>query len=306
VVLPAREDALSFFNREPKLVSHFSRGLKSSPAKSKQPVPSKAQPGGQAAAPAPTTPVRAEESASARRFGEVLLDENLITAAQLETALRLQAASRTYAPIGQVLLASKILTRKQLNALLHRHKKRSRLGDILVKAGRITAEQLHTALNHHRHAPMPLGQALVRLGYVTDMMMRDALCTQLHVNFFDLEPIAIDQGLTSLISERFASRHLVVPLFKVDDILVIAMDDPSRAELIEALQSGLGLHVETVMATPDKLKQAMSRLYGPPLASHVDVFRQRNILIGPIRDTLVAELVPKGLRGVIVAPPSWQ
>jgi hypothetical protein len=306
VVLPAREDALSFFNREPKVVSHFSRGLKSSPAASRQPAPSKARPGTPAAAPAPTTAVTAEESPSARRFGEVLLDENLITAAQLETALRLQAASRTYVPIGQVLLASKILTRKQLNALLHRHKKRSRLGDILVKAGRITAEQLHTALNHHRHAPMPLGQALVRLGYVTDMMMRDALCTQLHVNFFDLEPIAIDQGLTSLISERFASRHLVVPLFKVDDILVIAMDDPSRAELIEALQAGLGLHVETVMATPNKLKQAMSRLYGPPEATHVDVFRQRNILIGPIRDTLVAELVPKGLRGVIVAPPSWQ
>jgi hypothetical protein len=297
---------LSYFSREPKVVSHFSRGPKPAPAVSPKPAPTTGRPGGSAttaaAAPAPVV----EESPSSRRFGEVLLDENLITAAQLETALRLQAASRTYVPIGQVLLASKILTRKQLNTLLHRHKKRSRLGDILVKAGRITAEQLHTALNHHRHAPMPLGQALVRLGFVTDMTMRDALCTQLHVNFFDLEPIAIDQGLTRLISERFAARHLVVPLFKVDDILVIAMDDPSRAELIEALQAGLGLHVETVMATPDKLKQAMARLYGPPLAPHVDVFRQRNILIGPIRDTLVAELVPKGLRGVIVAPPSWQ
>jgi hypothetical protein len=153
---------------------------------------------------------------------------------------------------------------------------------------------------------MPLGQALVRLGYVTDMMMRDALCTQLHVNFFDVEPIAIDQSLARLISERFAARHLVIPLFRVDDVLVVAMDDPSRAELIEALQGGLGLDIEMVMATPDKLKTAMSRLYGPPLAPHVDVFRQRNILIGPIRDQLVAELVTKGLRGVIVAPPSWQ
>jgi hypothetical protein len=92
----------------------------------------------------------------------------------------------------------------------------------------------------------------------------------------------------------------------VDNVLVVAMDDPSRVELIEALQTGLGLNIETVMATPDKVKTAMSRLYGPPLAPHVDVFRQRNILIGPIRDQLVAELVSRGLRGVIVAPPSWQ
>ena len=287
---------MSYFSRDPKVVSHFSRGPKTVAATSVAPSTT-------AVIPSATT---VAESASSRRFGEVLLDENLITAAQLETALRLQAASRTYMPIGQVLLASKILTRKQLNALLHRHKKRSRLGDILIKAGRITADQLHTALNHHKRSPMPLGQALVRLGYVTDMMMRDALCTQLHVNFFDLDPIAIDQSLGRLISERFAARHLVVPLFRVDDVLVIAMDDPSRVELIEALQAGLGLHIETVMATPEKLKAAMSRLYGPPLAPHVDVFRQRNILIGPVRDQLVAELVPKGLRGVIVAPPSWQ
>ena len=283
---------MSYFSREPKVVSHFSRGPKPSPFAS--------------ARPATSTATTIEQSPSARLFGEVLLEENLITAAQLETALRLQAASRSYVPIGQVLLASKILTRKQLTALLHRHNKRGRLGDILVKAGRITADQLHTALTHHRHSPMPLGQALVRLGYVTDMLIRDALCTQLHVNFFDLEPIAIDQSLGRLISERFAARHFVIPLFRVDDVLVVAMDDPSRVELIEALQAGLGLHVETVMATPDKLKAAMSRLYGPPLAPHVDVFRQRNILIGPIRDQLVAELVSKGLRGVIVAPPSWQ
>jgi hypothetical protein len=282
---------LSYFSREPKVVSYFSRGPKPSPV---------------ATARAATSTAIMEPSPSARLFGEVLLEENLITAAQLETALRLQAAARTYVPIGQVLLASKILTRKQLTALLHRHNKRGRLGDILVKAGRITADQLHTALTHHRHSSMPLGQALVRLGYVTDMLMRDALCTQLHVNFFDLEPIAIDQSLGRLISERFAARHFVIPLFRVDDVLVIAMDDPSRVELVGALQTGLGLNVETVMATPDKLKTAMSRLYGPPLAPHVDVFRQRNILIGPIRDQLVAELVSKGLRGVIVAPPSWQ
>jgi hypothetical protein len=60
------------------------------------------------------------------------------------------------------------------------------------------------------------------------------------------------------------------------------------------------------MTTADKLKAAMERLYGQPTAPHVDVFRQRNILIGPIRDQLVADLAMKGLSGIIVAPLSWQ
>jgi hypothetical protein len=293
---------LSHFSREPNVVSHFSRGPQT-------PTPSNRSQG-VATAPAtsaPTIPMAtSEESPSGRRFGEVLVEEKIITAEQLETALRLQAASRIYVPLGQMLLAHRAITRKQLNALLHRHKKRSRLGDILLKAGRITEEQIHAALAHQRRTPMPIGQALIRLGYVNDMLMRDALCTQLHVNFFDLDPIWIDQRLARLISERFAARHLIVPLFQVRDILVVAMDDPSQAEFVERLQESLSLHIEIVTTTPEKMKAAMGRLYGPPVPPDVNVFGRRNILIGPVRDHLVAELAAQGLQGVSVVSPAWQ
>jgi len=297
-----REGTVSDFSREPKVVSHFSRG----------PEPPRHPSGGPVvtahASPAHTTatPANGAESPSARRFGEILVDEKYITAAQLEAALRLQAVSPTYVPIGQVLLANKLITRRQLNALLQHHKRRSRLGEILVKAGRISAEQLHEALAFQRRTPMPIGQALIKLRHVNETVMRDALCTQLHINFFDLDPISIDQALTCLISQRFATRHLVIPLFRVDDVLVVAMDDPSQVEVIEHLQAGLGLHIETVTATTQKLKAAMARLYGPPVAPDVNVFRRANILVGPVRDHLVADLVAQGLRGVAVVPPGWQ
>src|SRR2546426_454405 len=208
-----REGTVSDFSREPKVVSHFSRG----------PEPPRHPSGGPVvtahASPAHTTVSTANgaESPSARRFGEILVDEKYITAEQLEAALRLQAVSPTYVPIGQVLLANKLVTRRQLDALLHRHKKRSRLGEILVKAGRITTAQLHEALAYQRRTPMPVRQALIR-----------------------------------------------------------------------------------------KLKGAIARLYGPAMPPDVDAFRVRNILIGPIRDQLVVELVAKGLRGVSIVPPGWQ
>lgn len=249
------------------------------------------------------TPLRATpspESTSARRFGELLVEENLITAAQLEAALRLQSVSRTYVPIGQVLLANKLITRRTLNAMLHRHGKRSRLGEVLLKARRITAAQLDAALARQRKTPMPIGQALIQLGAVTEMTMRDALCTQLHVNFFDLDPIQIDQKLARLISAQYAARHLIVPLFRVADILVVAVDDPADIQMVERLESHLGMQIEIVTTTLDKLKAAMHRVYGPPIAHEVDVFGRRNILIGPVRDHLVVELVERGLRGVSV------
>ena len=240
------------------------------------------------------------ESTSARRFGELLVEERVISTEQLEAALRLQSVSRSYVPIGQVLLANKFITRRKLNAMLHRHGKRSRLGEILIKAGRITPVQLDVALAHQRKTPMPIGQALIKLGAVTETMMRDALCTQLHVNFFDLDPIHIDQQLARLISQQYAMRHLIVPLFRVADIVVAAVDDPSDLQMIERLEATLGLQIEIVTTATEKLKAAMHRLYGPPSVHEVDVFGRRNILVGPIRDHLVVELVERGLRGVSV------
>ena len=260
--------------------------------------------GGQHTAPngrgVPLPRVSGAESPSARRFGELLVEENVITTEQLEVALRLQSVSRTYAPLGQVLLANKFITRRKLNAMLHRHGKRSRLGELLIKAGRITPVQLDVALAYQRNTPMPIGQALIKLGAVTEITMRDALCTQLHVNFFDLDPIHIDQKLARLISQQYAARHLIVPLFRVAGILVAAVDDPSNIQMIERLEATLGVQIEIVTSTIEKLKGAMHRLYGPSMAHEVDVFGRRNILVGPIRDHLVVELVELGLRGVSV------
>lgn len=287
---------MSQTSREPKTASHVRHDpTPSRHARHKQ---------GASALHSVVTPVVTDatsnhESPSGRRFGEILVDEGIINTTQLNVALQLQTVCPTYTPLGQVLLANNLITRKQLNALLHRHNKRSRLGDILLKLGHITSEQLQEALAHQRRAPLPIGQMLVGLGYVSGAALRDALCTQLHVNFFDLDPIAIDRALARVISERFAARHQLIPLFQVEDILVVAMDDPSQAELIEDLQARLKLHIETVMATTQKLKSAMARLYGPPVSHPTAACRLPSILIGPVRDEFVASLAIKGIRCVV-------
>ena len=251
----------------------------------------------------PAAPEKAcHEAASARRFGELLVADKVITPEQLETALRMQTAARKYVPIGQVLLANKVITRERLNGLLQRYGKRSRFGAILVKAGHITAAQLDEALAHQRRVRMPLGKALITLGYIDEMTMRDALCTQLHVNFFDVDNIVIDQKLGSLISERFATRHQIVPLFCIGKLLVVAMDDPSQAALVENLEAHLGLQIEVVTTTTAKLMAAIKRLYGPAQAPEIDPWARRNILVGPVRDFVVAELAARSLHSVIAVP----
>ena len=82
--------------------------------------------------------------------------------------------------------------------------------------------------------------------------------------------------------------------------LLPSADDPSKSALIESLESHLRLQVEVVTTTTAKLMAAMKRLYGPPLDPDVDPFARRNILVGPIRDFVVAELAGRALAGVSV------
>src|SRR3989442_4503556 len=84
---PLLEGTVSHFSREPKVVSHFSRGPKPPRHPSGGPgvVTARAS-----VAHTTVTPANGEESPSARRFGEILVEEKFITVAQLEAALRLQ------------------------------------------------------------------------------------------------------------------------------------------------------------------------------------------------------------------------
>ena len=67
---------MSHFSRESRVVSHFSRGPEGARARASTTPTVVATPNG-------------EVSPSARRFGEILVEENIITEAQLEAALRL-------------------------------------------------------------------------------------------------------------------------------------------------------------------------------------------------------------------------
>ena len=173
----------------------------------------------------------------------------------------MQASLRHYVPLGQVLLNRGRLTRSLLTTLLRRHNKSARLGDLLVRAGQITTDQLQSALDQQTQRRQPLGYTLMALGYVSEETMRGALCAQLHINFFDLDIVRIDPTLARLITEKYATRRRVVPLFRAGSLLAIAVDDPTDLQVVENLQQLLGMRIEVVTSTTAKIERAIKRLY---------------------------------------------
>jgi Type II secretion system (T2SS), protein E, N-terminal domain len=242
------------------------------------------------------------ETEHGRRFGELLVEEALITREQLQEALRVQGSLCNYLPLGQVLLNQGWLTRRQLTTVLRRHGKSARLGELLVRTGHITPEKLQTALADQQEVRQPLGQTLRALGYVTEEMVREALCAQLHVNFFDLDRIDTDHALVKLVNEKYAIKRRIVPLFRVDQVMVLAVDDPTDVGMIEELQLLLRMRIEIVTSTLARIGRATKRLYGAGPRPAPDPTRHDSILVGNVRDQEVVDLAMKALRVQILPP----
>ncbi len=218
----------------------------------------------------PSASIDAPRPARGLRLGELLVREGFVTGAQIEEALKMQASLDRYVPLGHVLVAQRLISRDQLVTVLERHRRSTRLGDLLVKSGEISQEQLETGLAEQRRAGQPLGETLIRLNFVTEERLRLALCRQLHIRFFNLDAIIIDPTLRSLVNERFALKFRVVPLARVSNTLVAAMDDPTMSRVVDDLHRSTGLRIEVITSTAGAITRALERLYRTEITPRLD------------------------------------
>lgn len=194
-------------------------------------------------------------------LGQLLVRERLITPAQLQDALRVQAETATYAPLGQILVEQRIITQAQLAAVLDRYKKKSRLGDILVETRTITEEQLELALECQEGTGRRLGDILVRLNFATEIQIKQALARQLEITFVELDTVAIDRRLTNLIRRDYAAERRVIPIAMTEDRITLAMDDPTDTDVIEELELCTSCRVDVVTSTSAEFERAFARAY---------------------------------------------
>lgn len=138
-------------------------------------------------------------------------------------------------------------------------KQRARLGDILVAHGVITSEQLAEALETQRHGQQNrlLGEILVGLGFATEEQILSAIAEGCGVPFTRLTPELVDVGVRNALPEPFVLKHLALPLFRVRDVLTVAVAEPSNVFLVEEIAHVAGMNVQIVAATPANLYQML-------------------------------------------------
>ena len=194
-------------------------------------------------------------------LGQRLVEEGLINQSDLDEALRIQNELGAYKPIGQILLDRNLLTQKQLNFILERYDKRPRLGDLMVAAGVISQANLDAALKQQQETRLPIGETLIKLGFITETVMRQALCTQLNIPFIDLDKIEVDRSLGILLNRNYARNHSVLPIGKIGNTVTLAMDDPTDVRTVREIEGFSGFSINIVTSTRSAFWRAYARLF---------------------------------------------
>src|SRR5207245_8528763 len=136
-----------------------------------------------------------------------------------------------------------------------------RIGELLLKEKRITADQLQQALTQHKAQGGKLGFNLVKLGFVKDEEITALLSKQYGVPSINLAQFEIDPGVIKLIPPDTAQKYQIVPLSRAGATLTIAMTDPTNVFAMDDIKFMTGYNVEPVVASETAVTEAITRYY---------------------------------------------
>ena len=144
-----------------------------------------------------------------------------------------------------------------------------RIGELLLKEKRISAEQLQEALTYQKANGGKLGINLVKLGMVSDEDMTSVLSRQYGVPSIDLSRFDIDPSVLRLVPAETAQKYQFIPLSRAGATLTIAMTDPTNVFAMDDVKFMTGYNVEPVVASESMVADAIQRYYngGKPAAA---------------------------------------
>ncbi|HDN85840.1 MAG TPA: type II secretion system protein GspE [Candidatus Omnitrophica bacterium] len=142
------------------------------------------------------------------------------------------------------------------------NKLRKRIGEILMEQGYITSAQLEEALEEQKITGEKLGEIMIRKGWISQEVLNQALANQAGVSTFDLSTYIIDPEVIKLIPEEVATKYKVVPVFRIDNTLTVAMVDPNNVFVIDELSRITGCIIEPVLADEIAIRKAHDQYYG--------------------------------------------
>lgn len=137
-----------------------------------------------------------------------------------------------------------------------------KLGDLLVKTGNLSEEDLRSVLAHQKNSKKKLGQIIVNKKLLSERQLAEVLSRQLKMPLISLARYRPMGEALRLVPENVARRLELVPLAILDNNrLMVAMADPLDVLARDEVMILTGMDVEIGIATPTEINRDLDKFY---------------------------------------------
>ena len=134
--------------------------------------------------------------------------------------------------------------------------------EILENVGLISREQALSARQAADAEDEPVVEVLARSGAVSKEDILKTLAGQFGMEVITLQGLDIPREILDMVSGDVVQRYKVVPVFKNDNVLTVAIGDPLNVDTLDELRYLLKCNVEGVVAPPEEIEKAIANYYG--------------------------------------------
>ena len=135
----------------------------------------------------------------------------------------------------------------------------------LVREGLISYEQLENAQEIACVQSINVAQALIKMKLITEQSLLSFIEAKLHIPFVELENYSLDTKCLKYISFNDAIKYRVIPLFKIEKTLTVAMSDPldlfAIDKIVESIDENSEFEIDPVLASDIAIQNKIEEYY---------------------------------------------
>ena len=208
------------------------------------------------------------------RLGKLLLDNELVTAGQIQDAL-VKQLSTPEVPLGEILCQMGALRSDDLELFLNGSNKRRKLIENLLKNKLIDESGLNDATTLSQREQLSIEKAMLKLNLLSEEHLARAIASQSDLPYMDISQFKLGQEMARILNANFAQRHKIVPIALDGQSLTIAMAFPLPLNELRHIEKITQCRIIPVIAKERDIVAAMQQfvhIESPTAATNASPF----------------------------------
>ena len=127
----------------------------------------------------------------------------------------------------------------------------------LISDGLLTEDQARDAQNKAAKSGSHFVSVVVESKMVSAARLAEIASIEFGTPLLDLNAITVDAAIAREVNEKLMRKHHVLPVYKRDRKLFVALSDPTRLQSLDEVKFATGYLVEGILVEEDKLVKAI-------------------------------------------------